>query len=222
MTKSILAITALALTAIGMQQERHNPILLLKEELITIEFTATAGEAVLRVEAESEEELKYLQVRNPAGDVILDMRAHQSGIHALSGFAIEMQEVTVAEVFAAYPQGMYDIRGRTVDGRLALGRARLSHALPLAPETFYPYEGAVQVPTSNLTLSWMAEDSVEGYVISLEQDENDGLTVNLPPGSDSFTVPDGVLLPGRPSQFEIGAIGPEGNCTLVEVFFFTE
>jgi len=222
MTKSILALSALALASYATQQERYNPVHLLKEELMTIEFTATANEAVLRMEAESEVELKYIQIRNPDNEPIFEMRAHRATNHALSGFSVEMQEATAPEIFADYPEGIYDIRGRTVDGALALGRAYLSHELPLAPEIYYPYEGARSVPVSGLTLSWMPDESVEGYVVNLEQGESDGLTVKLPPGSDSFTVPDGILLPGTLSQFELGAMGPHGNCTLVEVYFLTE
>lgn len=222
MLKPILALSALALASYATQQERYNPIQLLKEEAMTIEFTATANEAVLRIGAESEVELKSLQIRNPENKIIFEMRARRAPEHALSGFEVEMQEATAPEVFAAYPEGEYDIRGRTLDGKLALGRAHLSHELPLAPEVYYPYEGAFDVPVSNLTLSWMEDRSVEGYVVNLEQGETDGLTVKLPPGTDSFTVPDGILLPGTLSQFELGAIGANGNCTLVEVYFFTE
>ena len=221
MTKTIIAITALALAGLSMQQERLLGVPL-KEEILSVEYTATANEAVLRMEAESEVELRSIQVLNPEGQTILDLRAHRAGRHSLSGFVIEMQETTAEQVFAAYPAGMYQIRGRTVDGRRAHGRAKLSHALPLVPQVIFPYEGAVNVPVKQLTLSWLPDNEVDGYVVSLEQDENDGLTVNLPPGSSSFTVPAGVLLPGKESQFELGAIGPDGNCTLVEIIFHTQ
>lgn len=220
MFKVTIAFSVVALAALGMQEARRAPVLRLKEEALILEYTATADEAVIKVEAESEEELKFLQVRNPNGQLLFELRARNTHIHTLSGFEVEMQESTANELLEMYPEGIYEIRGRSADGRFALGRGRLSHSLPLVPEVIHPYSEAVLSP-DDLLLMWVADEDVEGYVVSLEQDENDGLTVNLPAGSESFRVPNGVLLPGTETQFELGAIGPNGNITLVEIEFMT-
>lgn len=220
MFKITIALSAIALAALGMQETRRAPTLALKEETLILEWTASADEAVIKIEAESEEELKFLQVNNPNGQLVFELRARNTHIHALSGFVVEMQESTADELLEMYPEGQYQIRGRSADGKLALGNARLSHTLPLVPDIVYPYPEAY-VPADGLILSWIPDDNVEGYVVSLEQNENDGLTVHLPAGSSQFSVPNGVLLPAVESQFELGAIGPNGNVTLVEVEFIT-
>ena len=220
MFKITIAFSAIALAALGWQEPRRAPVLPLKEEALVLEYTASANEAVIKIEAESEEQLKFLQVHSPTGQLVFELRARNTHLHTLSGFVVEMQEATADELLEMYPEGLYQIHGRSVDGKLARGYARLSHTLPLAPDIVYPYPEAL-VPTDDLILSWIPDDNVEEYVVSLEQDENDGLTVHLPAGSREFRVPNGVLRPAVPTQFELGAIGPNGNVTLVEVEFVT-
>jgi hypothetical protein len=96
-----------------------------------------------------------------------------------------------------------------------------SHALPAPALIHYPRAGAVDVPASKLLVSWTPDRSASRYRVSLEQGENDGLTVELPAGSHSFQVPDGVLARNTETQLEIAAIGRNGNRTLVEVPFTT-
>lgn len=219
MDKSTIAVAALALT-LG-QQRSEGPFLQLKEEQITVEYTPAANEAVLIVEAESETGLGRVEVRNPGGKLIIELRAGKEQDHVgVQGFNIETRESTPAALLAKYAAGVYDMRARTVDGRMALGSAVLSHELLPEPVVIYPEAGAVDVPT-NLTAGWIPDASAAGYVVTLEQGESDGLAVMLPPGSSSFEVPAGVLAPGTPTHIEVGAIAPSGNRTLVEVSFTT-
>ncbi len=222
MLKATMTLTVLALAALGAQQERRWPVLPLKEEAAILEYTATAGEAVVRVEAESEEELDGVQVHDPEGGLILELQAGRGKDRGLSGFVVETRESSLEELFETYPEGAYDLLASTVQGRPARGRAVLSHALPAAPRVIYPYEGAVKVPSSRLLVRWVPDAGAVRYQVSTEQDENDGLTVELPGGSSSFLVPDKILRPGTRTQLEIAAIARNGNRTLVEVNFTTE
>ena len=77
------------------------------------------------------------------------------------------------------------------------------------------------IVSTNLTVSWVPDPEARAYRVILEQGETDGLTAVLPARSSSFQVPDGILAPGTESHVEVGAIGPNGNCTLVEVSFTT-
>jgi hypothetical protein len=193
----------------------------LKEEHMLLQYTPAIDQAVVIVEAESETSLSRVEVRNPEGVAIIDLRA--SGIHAtgLSGFTLETRECGLEAMLATCPAGPYRIRSRTEDGRPAVGGAILSHELLPAPRVSQPLDGAVDVPAAQLDIAWLPDPAAIGYTITLEQGENDGLTVKLPAGSGSFHVPSNVLAPGQPTHLEIGAIAPNGNRTLVEIDFQT-
>jgi len=192
----------------------------LKEERMVIEYTATSGEAAIVVSAEAESRLARLEVRGPIGPALLDLRSGGSEL-GLLGFVVETGEATPEELFDAYPAGEYHLRARTVDGRTAFGTARFSHALPSVPIVRYPPEGALDVPTTGLVLSWVPDPLADSYRVNLEQGETDVMTVIVRDGSGTFRVPDGVLEGGRRAQLEIGAVGPDGNTTIVEIPFLT-
>jgi len=193
----------------------------LKEESMVIEYTASSGEATIVVSAEAETHLARIEVRGPTGPPVLEMRTDHGLEQGFQGFVVETGEGTPEELMAAFPPGDYTLRARTVDGRTAFGSARFSHVLPQAPLIAYPSEG-MAVPTTGLEVSWVADPGVVAYRVNLEQHESDVMTVVVTGGTGSFRVPDGVLAPGTRSQLEIGAIGADGNCTIVEVPFRTQ
>jgi hypothetical protein len=215
-----VAITMLALTASGLQRQGPRSTYPLKEERMILEHNVTLGEAVVRIEAESEEELDRIQVDRPNGERLFLLEAPDGRARGLSGFEIELQETTLASIVASYAEGTYDIRARTASGQLARGSANLSLELPRAPRLIYPYEGAL-VPSSKLVVYWHADPSVGSYRLQLEQGESDGLAIQLPPGKSSLQIPDGFLMRGTETQLELAAIGPTGNRTVVEVRFTT-
>lgn len=219
MLKPTIALAALALTALGTPP---GPQLgRFKEETMTIEYTATSGEAAVVLKAETEQAVDRVEVRSPFGGSVLEMNGPGGQPLSLSGFVLESVETTPAELFAMFPEGGYALRGRSTDGRPLLGHALLSHQLPAAPQVIFPYEGAADVSTKDLQLSWAADPQVARYRVVLEQGDADNMMVELPRGSTSLVVPDGVLEPGQPTLFEVGAVGQNGNCTLVEIKFTT-
>lgn len=219
MVKSSFTLALVALTSLGWMQERRRPIVPLGEGSMTIESTV-GGETVVRIEAESEEELEHVRVKKPGGESFLELSsANERG---LSGLMIELRETSLETLLASYTEGAYQIRATTLAGNLAVGSAQLSFALPAAPRVVYPPQGASGVRTSGLTVLWLADRSVAGYRVQLEQGETDGLAVNLPPGRSSFRIPDGFLARGTETQLEIAAIGHNGNRTVVETVFTTQ
>ena len=223
MVKTFHALAALALASVGGQAREEPPALRLKEERMIVEYTASANEAVVLVEAESEAVLGRVEVRGPRGNPVLALRAGRGqdrGLAGFSGFLVESQESELVQLLSTWGAGDYDLLAWTVDGQEVLGRATLHHALPRAPEVVYPSEGAMGVPTDPV-VSWVPDPSAEAYVVVLEQDENDGLTVRLEGGTGSFQVPAGVLRPATETQLEVAAVDPNGNRTLVEVLFTT-
>lgn len=224
MSKLLVLVPVLGLAALaGPQHPVHEPIPRwggLKEEKIVIELTTGVDEAVVIVEAEAEVGLERVDVYEPSGAALLGLDASRTGGRALQGFVVETRESDLSTLLQQYPEGVYELRARTVDGAVLSGSARLDHALPPRPVLLYPFEGAVDVPR-NLTVLWLADPSAAGFHVVLEQGENDGLSVFLPPGTSSFTVPSGVLAPATDTLVEVAVIAANGNRTLTEVEFTT-
>ena len=226
MSKAAIPLVLITLATSGAVhgwQSQHEPRerLQLKEEAMIVEYTATANEAVVIVEAEAEEALGRVEVQSPLGSTLLRLRSEGGEELAVQGFVLESEELPPNQLFRKFSEGNYDFRALSVDGKRASGSAWLSHVLPAAPVVTYPVEGSRNVPAHDLLVTWVSDSAASGYRLVLEQDENDGLTVSLPPGSDSFQVPPGILRGATESHVEVGAIGPNGNITLVEIGFTT-
>ena len=219
MYKPVITGAAIALGALGWQPRVQQSPLLLKEEAMVIEYSPGKGEAVLIMEAESEEPLDKIEIQNPNDRPILKLRGAQAS--SWSGYVIETREMKLASLLQMYHEGPYEIRAITSSGRPAFGSAEVWHYLLAEPEITYPEEGTV-VPTHNLVVTWKVDPEASGYRVVVEQDENDGLVVQLPRQSNSFVVPDGLLAPGKPTQVEVAAIGSNGNITLAEIHFETQ
>ena len=220
MYKPVITGAAIALGALGWQPKAHQSPLLLKEEAMVIEYSPGKGEAVLIMEAESEEPLDKIEIQNPNDRPILKLRGAQSS--SWSGYVIETREMKLSSLLQMYHEGDYEIRAITASGRPAFGSAEVWHYLLAEPEITYPEEGAVGVPTKNLVVTWKPDPEASGYRVIVEQDENDGLVVQLPRQTSSFPVPDGLLAPGKETQVEVAAIGSNGNITLAEIHFETQ
>ncbi len=221
MFKSTLTVVVLSLTALGWQQRPAGPAPLLKEERMLLEYTVNTKEAVIVVEAESERSLRRIDVRGPNGKEVLRLTAPNADRMALQGFVIETRETDTATLLETYPPGVYDLSAQTIDGEVARGRALLSHELPRRPVVHFPFEGAKDIPANGLTITWNPDPDAKKYRIVVEQGENDNLTAVLPPDRTSLRVPAGILMPGTKSHVEVGTVGKNGNCTLVEVSFTT-
>lgn len=223
MKKRVIGGAVLALACVGWRTVTvpAEPAMRFKEEALSLKYCATTGEAAIVVEAECEESLSRVEVWSPAGSPMLRVSGVQGFGSALSGFVVETQEGALSSITQSFAPGAYALRGRTLAGETVVGSAELSHDLPPAPTLLYPVEGAGNVPTSNLSVSWVADPGVSSYRVALEQGENDGLVITLPPGSSSFQVPDGFLQSNVRSQLELTAVAASGNRTSVEIFFRT-
>src|SRR5688500_8257265 len=128
MHKSMIVGALMAFGLTGWRDQSYAPATLaLKEEAVIITYNEANDEATLAVEAESEEPLDRVDVRDPRGAPTIALSAAGGQGLALSGFEIETRETTAEELFATYPEGVYAIRARAIDGRTASGEAELSH-----------------------------------------------------------------------------------------------
>ncbi len=221
MFRTALGIAALTIAAFGVTRMQDPPLHPLKEERMTLEYTSAIDEVALVVEAESEDALDHVEIRNPSGALLLDLRASAGRGLGLSGFRLETREGGFGSFFASYPEGIYEMRAWTVQGNPLRGHARLTHDLLAPPILKHPVDGQLVSPVSSLLVAWDPDPGASGYRVTLEQNENDGLTVHLPAGAGSFLIPEGVLLPGLESRVEVAAVSPAGNCTLTEAIFRT-
>lgn len=187
---------------------------------MTLEYTVTAGEATIVVQAESEQGLGRVEILAPSGQPVLRLGADSGQDLSVSGFVVETRESDAETLLDTYAEGTYQLRAWTVDGQPVDGQAQLSHELLPAPLVVHPLEGAL-VPAAGLVVRWVEDPEAVAYQVVLEQGDDDTLTVTLPSGSNSFEVPGGVLAPGQVSHLEVGAIGRNRNCTRVEVEFTT-
>ncbi|MFN0244522.1 MAG: hypothetical protein ACKVWV_16660 [Planctomycetota bacterium] len=222
MYRVIVTTAAFVLASFERPTPKSESAIAFKDEAMVFEYVPATGEAVLVMSAESDASLSSVDIRGPHGASIMKLRCEGGRQLALSGYKVESEESDLAQLFDAYPEGVYRIRARAVDGRSVKGEAMLSYTLPLAAAMVYPLEGATDVPTSGLVIRWNADASAAAYQVSLEQDDNDGLTVQLPAGKQFFEVPDGFLASNTKTKIEIAVIGVNGNRTLVEVACATQ
>lgn len=125
-----------------------------------------------------------------------------------------------------FPEGTYRFEGTTVDGKLLVGRARLTHNIPRGPVISAPADGA-SVPDAAVLASWEPVTKPAGIKIvgyrAIVTDETGArgnhLEVELPRVQTSFTIPSEFLRSGHEYKLEVQAIEKSGNQTLTEITF---
>lgn len=185
------------------------------EELaIILERNETDGDAEIVTTAETTHGLRWLKVRGP-GDrrALLSVRTRDDV--GQREFLLESAEPSLEEVLAAFPEGVYEFEGRTIDGTLIRGEAELSHDILPAPSLFASVGADVVV-------SWSPVDGAEGYLVEIEHDELDvNITARVPADATSFTVPGSFLQPGTEYEVGVATLSPNGNVAFAESTFQT-
>lgn len=140
--------------------------------------------------------------------------------------------VTVEEFVRRWPDGQYDLTGRSDDGEKLSGSTRLTYYLPAAPENLTYMNGSAMVtwtPGSALgacaTQEELANMVSAGILpehpmnvplaawevtLEVEDDSNLSFTVRLPVGQTGITLPLwflDALESNTPAKIEVGAIG---------------
>ncbi|MGD8836541.1 MAG: hypothetical protein PVJ19_16485 [Desulfobacteraceae bacterium] len=151
---------------------------------------------------------------------------------------------TIDDFLARFPEGTYEIEGRTGNGGELEGEATLTHVLPALPEIIAPVSDGDDpqvLDPNNIVIEWepvttrfIGDGPVEivEYQVIIDQDEplrdtpwvdgkNRRALINLPASITSFKVPPEFLLPNTNYNFEIMAIEISGNSTICEGEFIT-
>jgi hypothetical protein len=191
-----------------------------------IEFNATAGDAGLQLGADAES-WKRFTLYDPEGKVLIhiDSRGRLHTPFALSELFMEASEPSFTQVpFAKFkrrfPEGTYQFRGVTGNGRRLVGSDRLSHLIPAAPAVTSPTEGTLVDP-NGFTVSWEpvtrpAGVQIATYQVIVIQGDRE-LSMYVPPDITSVTIPGEFLEPGMKTGGEVLARDVSGNQTITEL-----
>jgi hypothetical protein len=192
-----------------------------------------------------------LCVFDPNGKQILLVEPQSSlGDLTMAGIFFESREppndeFSIEDLKAAFPEGLYKVRGLSFDGTTLAGHATFTHDIPApvtvsSPEYADDEEGAAGavVPRDGLVFEWdevtetIDGDHVEvaGYeviVTKLIEDDPNGFSrptfdVHVPATQLSLSVPPEFLEPETVYEFEILVLERSGNQTITAGFFITD
>jgi hypothetical protein len=144
----------------------------------------------------------------------------------------EEEEISLAELFAAWPAGLYTFKGQG-GGATYRDQDRLTRHIPAGPKIVAP-ENATIVPDAPVLIRWrpvtkpivptLGPVTVVGYHIIVVEDGGEALPqldVDVPSSETSVKVPAQYLRPNTVYQFEVLATEQSGNQTITEGFFCT-
>ena len=123
---------------------------------VHFEQNATDGDSEVVFEVKGGNDgLAELIVISPDGRTVVAFRAPDASTLGIRQFRFESPEPTdIKSLKAAYPEGIYQISGRTVAGARLIGEATLSHAVPATTAVLTPAPKATNVPARDLKVSW--------------------------------------------------------------------
>ena len=160
----------------------------------------------------------------------------------MAGIFFESREPPAAEfsfkdLEAKFPEGQYQVRGLSFDGKALIGSATFTHAVPAQPTVTAPLNGAV-VSTNNLAVTW--EDvtktvdgdpvTITGYeviITKVKNSDSNGFSqpvfdVHVPADRNSLAVSVEFLEPGTEYELEVLALEVSGNQTITVSSFTTQ
>jgi hypothetical protein len=146
----------------------------------------------------------------------------------------EGEPISLAELFGAWPAGLYEFEGES-GGEEFEGTARLTHRIPAGPRITAPEDGDVVSHDANLTIRWnkvtgpimpsLGPVEIVGYHVVVVDVTSEtlapgktktALDADLSRSESTFLVPKQYLEPGRIYEFEVLATEKGGNQTITE------
>lgn len=184
-----------------------------------------------------------LCVYAPNGRQVLDVAPkRQLRTLAMSGIFFESREppnseVSIEQIEMMFPEGLYSVRGRTLDGKRMTGAATFTHDIPAAPVIIFPQDEGT-VSSAGFAVMWnhvtttLDGDPINrtGYEVIITKDvpnDPNGFSrptydVHVIPSETSLTVPGEFLEPGTRYELEVLALEVSGNQTISIVHFVTQ
>lgn len=144
--------------------------------------------------------------------------------------------MALADLFEAWPAGVYTFEGRAKGGAKFLSQATLTHLVPAGPEVTAPEEGTEFPTGAPVIIDWNAVSeailpelgpvTIVGYHVIVEEDTgaevSPTLDVDVPADRTRLTVPRQYLRPATVYRFEVLSTEEGGNQTITEGFFCTQ
>jgi hypothetical protein len=180
---------------------------------------------------------QQISITRPDGESVLNIEvkgnASTIGLTELFSESAEppFDKLPRAQFLARFPAGQYSFVGRTVDGRVMMGAATLTHNIPAAPKVMAPGKDAEVAPGQPLAVQWELVpnppgSAIEAYQVIVAKEEDDerprSFTIDMPKTATSVTVPAEFFEPGKAYKVEVLAIETGGNKTIAEVSFETK
>lgn len=235
----------LGISAPGVWADDDDAELEFDEVEFNIEFNSTDNDLGVRGFVDGEP-YKKIEIEDPNEKTIAKLKAKKG--MKLQGFAElffesgepTLEDVSVPEFLARFPEGWYEFEGKTIEGDEIEGETYFSHVIPCGPEI-----DAV-IDDSTVEISWEApttvvdpdetgygpeevcvdpeeldqELEIVAYEVILEGDERE-LTFKFDADVEELVIPLSLLEPGTEYKYEVIAIEDSGNQTITEAEFMT-
>jgi hypothetical protein len=210
----------------------------LADTRLKIELNATDGDAGIQVFLDADP-WKDMRIYDPDGKLMFRSVARgrfglQGGTELFMESAEpEFSELPLDEFLERFPEGVYQFRGKGLEGEIYVGSARLTHDLPDGPRLIAPLEGDAATDPSHTVLMWEPVEPpngspIIGYQVLVVQPDTGvpalpkiTLDVMMPQTATSLEVPVGFLQSDTEYEWEVLAIEEGGNQTLSSSFFTT-
>jgi hypothetical protein len=191
-----------------------------------------------------------LCVFDPSGRpiVVVDPRRQLNDL-TMAGIFFEsrappLSEFAMADLAAAFPEGRYEVRGKSFDGTTLRGRALFTHDVPAPPTVTSPEiadepdQTGTPVPRDELVVGWdvVTETTtgepvtISGYEVIITKEVEDDphgfsrptYDVHVPATQNALRVPTDFLEPDTVYELEVLALERSGNQTISVGFFVTD
>ena len=246
----LISVVALVLgvttPAVWAEDDDADDELLFEEVEFNIEFNSTDNDLGVRGFVDGEP-YKELEIEDPDGKEIAKLKAKKS--LKLQGFAElffesaepTLEEVSVPEFLARFPEGTYEFEGETIEGDEIEGEAEFTHVIPCGPDPTLDAE--VDETEETVTISWtdpttIVDPEYEGvgpvecitpvdplvivaYEVILESDATELVFKREAGGPTEVTIPLSLLEEGAEYEYEVIVIEESGNQTITESEFET-
>ncbi len=195
---------------------------------------------------------KRLEIEDPNERTLLDIRVKgrfkRQGLTELFFESAEptFDELAPEKFFRRFPEGVYEIEGRTLDGEELESEAEVTHLLPAPPinnnlqvsgvDASEDCDEDVPLVRTPIVISWDPIDlshpdlgrtnepiEVEQYQVVVEDEESGAtLSVELPPDVTSYQVSDDFIGLAVVFKYEVLVREASGNQTATESCFEVE